>query len=492
MNNLRILTIFIALFAAALPVQAQRVSAAAQQQAQQDGEVQVFVMLRDRTSSAGTVVNGRLQKRDVALTLHPRVQAEVDGVLSALPARARGKVVRRFERVPAFVLKADPATLAALNRNRRVLRVDLDVGGSGAAVAPDESSVLNQVHQLAALGVGGAGMKVGIVDTGIDTDHIDLRARIVGQQCFCTVGTGCCPNGSSSQSGAGSAEDDQGHGTNVAGIIGGDGTVAPRGALPAVSLVAVKVINRNNRFNSTSDVIAALDWLASQHPDIDAVNLSLGTDALFAGDCDNAAAWTQALGVAVANLNALGAVVTASSGNNANLTSMTAPACIRNVVSTAATWDVASGATTFLGCTDSTTAPRQPTCFSNRSVSTDLFAAGAFVRATGFNGGTSTFAGTSQAAPMAAACAVALKQAAPASTVAQRMEAMTLSATRIQDSASGRSYPFLDCRDALKLLNPAMFDPIPANGAQPRIPPRAGRPKQARQPALSAAPVEQR
>ncbi len=461
--------ICIALLAATLPAHAQRVSLAAQQQALQGGEVRVFVMLRDQSVNTRSGTGGIASKRGAVAKLHPRVNKAVDAVLSALPVQARGRVVRRFERVPAFVMQADAETLAALNRNRRVLRVDLDVGGSGHAVLPDESSVLNQVHQLAALGVGGTGMKVGVVDSGIDTDHIDLRARIVGQQCFCS---NCCPNGSSSQSGAGAAEDDHGHGTNVAGIIAGDGTVAPRGALPAVSVVAVKVIDRNNRFNSTSDVVAALDWLASQHPDIDAVNLSLGTDTLFAGDCDNATAWTQALAVAVANLNALGAVVTASSGNQANLTGMGAPSCIRNVVSSAATWDFSGGAINFLGCTDSATAPRQPACFSNRSVTTDVFAAGAFVRAPGFNGATSNFGGTSQAAPMVAACAIALKQAAPASTVAQRMEAILLSPTRVQDTATGRSYPFLDCRDALKLLNPAMFQPIPVEGARPRIRPR--------------------
>jgi subtilisin family serine protease len=450
------------LLATASPASAQRISAAAQQQAARDGEVRVLVMLRD--SAAG--------KRGPAPKLHPRVKRDVESVLSALPVRARSNIVRRFERVPAFALRADAQTLAALARDPRVARVDLDTGGSGHAVAPDESSVMNQVHQLAALGVGGAGMKVGIVDSGIDTNHTDFLGRIVGQQCFCSVGTGCCPNGGSSQSGMGAAEDDHGHGTNVAGIIGGDGTVAPRGALPAASLVAVKVLDRNNRFSTTSDVVAALDWLATQHPDIDAVNLSLGTDALFAGDCDNAAAWTQALAVAVANLNALGAVVTASSGNQGNLANMSAPACVRNALSTAATWDFTGGTITFLGCTDTATAPGQPTCFSNRSTVTDLFAAGAFVRAPGFTGASSNFGGTSQAAPMAAACAVALKQAAPASTVAQRMEAMTLSPTRLQDAATGRSYPFLDCRDALKLLNAAMFLPIQLEGARPRRRPR--------------------
>lgn len=473
MRTIHVLTaICIALSSMALPAHAQRVSADAQRQAQRDGEVRVVVMLRDRSANDIAAANVRRPKRAVAPKLHPRVRSDVDAVLSALPARARAKVLRRFERVPAFVISADADTLASLARDRRVVRVDPDVGGAGHAVEPDAASIQNHVHQLAALGVGGAGMKVGVVDSGIDTDHADFLGRIAGQACFCSVGSGCCPNGSSSQTGAGSAEDDHGHGTNVAGIIGGDGTVAPRGALPAASLVAVKVIDRNNRFNSTSDVVAALDWLATQHPDIDAVNLSLGTDALFPGDCDTSTAWAQALAVAVANLNAVGAVVTASSGNQGNLGGMGAPSCVRNVVSTAATWDFTGPAITFLGCTEAATAPLQPTCFSNRTATTDLFAAGAFVRAPGFNGATSNFGGTSQAAPMVAACAVALKQAAPASTVAQRMEAMTLSPTRIQDGATGRSYPYLDCHDALKLLNPAMFDPRPVEGARPLLRPR--------------------
>jgi hypothetical protein len=153
---------------------------------------------------------------------------------------------------------------------------------------------------------------------------------------------------------------------------------------------------------------------------------------------------------------------------------MSAPACLRNVVSTGATWDVVGGPVNFSNCSDTSTAPRQIACFSNRSPTTDLFAAGAFVRATGFNGGTSTFAGTSQAAPMAAACAIALKQAAPASTVAQRKEAMTLSPTRISEPGGTRSYPFLDCRDALKLLAPALVAPRLLEGARPRLRPRGG------------------
>jgi hypothetical protein len=64
------------------------------------------------------------------------------------------------------------------------------------------------------------------------------------------------------------------------------------------------------------------------------------------------------------------------------------------------------------------------------------------------------------------------------------MEAMTLSPTRITDAVSARSYPFLNCRDALRILNPAMFEPIPVNGSRPLLVPRP----QATKPAPLARP----
>src|SRR3546814_19059183 len=86
---------------------------------------------------------------------------------------------------------------------------------------------------------------------------------------------------------------------------------------------------------------------------------------------------------------------------------------------------------------------------------------------------------------MAAACAVALSQAAPVATVAQRMDAMVLSTTRIDDPASGRAYPFLDCRAAVALLHPAALRTFPVNRAQPLLPPRSAQ-AAATQPALPA------
>lgn len=342
---------------------AQKLAPETLQAAHEQGRVRVMVTLHS-APQAPSRATASPQERTEA-------NATTDAVLRALPPR--GHVLRhRYAQVPAIALDADPATLRRLRDHPSVRSIDIDAGGSGGAVEPDEATRLNKVSDLKDLGLDGAGLKVAVIDTGVDTDHADLQARLIGEQCFCSGGGGCCPNGSAVKSGAGAAQDDNGHGTNVAGIIVGEGSVVPRGGVPAARLVAIKVLDRNNRFCCTSDVVAALDWLATAHPDVDVVNLSLGTDALFGGDCDGVAAYTQALSAAVNALVERGAVVTVSSGNAGGLTGMAAPACVRNALSVGATWDFAGGrSVSWAAATSpqrpdrspaSATAARPPTC----------------------------------------------------------------------------------------------------------------------------------
>lgn len=467
----------------ALDAHAARVSSGVEKSIQSRGATRVLVSL----SSAGQPL---LASRNAVLR-SSAIDAAVARTERGLEAGTY-RMRRKFMLVGAFAADIDARALARLRRNPQVASIDADLPGGGHALAPDESSDLNTVSPLAALGLDGTGMKVAVVDTGVDRDHPDLQARLVGEQCFCqgTSGVGCCPNGTGAQSGAGSAQDDHSHGSHVAGIIVGEGVVAPRGALPRASLVAVKVMDSKNAFCCISDVIAALDWLAVHHPDVDSVNMSLGTiSTLYPGDCDSASAGTQAMAQAVGTLVSLGAVVTASAGNQANSTAMAMPACIHDVFSAGATWDFSGGPRSVFTCSETSTAPRQPACFSNRSATTDLYAAGAYVTSAANGGGTLTWPGTSFAAPMMAACAVALKQAAPASGPLQRMDAMRLSPTRVTDTVSGRQYPFLDCIDAVRVLNPTVLAPLRARGSQPLIPPALGVAPSAGAPPVQVSPA---
>jgi len=455
------------LLLACLSLHAQeRVSPAAMRQATATGTARVMVMLRDPATSLPLATAGAVRARRQA------VAADTGRVLRML-APSRFRVARRFVLVPAIVLEVDQAGLRRLAAMPGVSKVDLDAGGGIDSVAPDESSVLNRVDLLPEMGLTGAGEEIAVIDTGIDTDHADFAGRIVDQACFCSAtggSGGCCPNAQATQFGAGAAEDAHGHGTNVAGIMAGAGHVAPRGVAPLARIVAVRVLDASGRFCCSSDIVAAMDWIATNHAEVSAVNLSLGSDQAFSGNCDASTAWTQALAMALDNLVQLGAVVSVSSGNDGNLNGMQAPACVKAALSVAATWDAYGGSTLFLGCTDASTAPMQPTCFSNRGSATDVFAAGAFVTSTGKNGATSTYGGTSQAAPMAGACAALLHEAAPAATVQQRMDAIVLSPARINDAASGRQYPFLDCEDAARLLDPAALQPIVKHDSPPIVP----------------------
>lgn len=406
-----------------------------------DGRVRVLVLLHDpidKHSTRSSQINAIKALRDSVLN------AVDDGQLT---------LRRQFALLPAFAAEIDASALAILAAHADVRRIDLDSGGSGAML---EARPLAHIDELANAGLNGAGQTIAVVDTGIAASHLDFSGRVVAEQCFCSSSTGvggCCPNGTATQSGAGAAVDDNGHGSNVAGIAAGAGVVAARGAAPAANIVAVKVIDRNNRFCCASDVLAAFDWVRVNHPEAKILNASLGTSLLLPGDCDENSAVGIAGAAAIAGLAQNDTLVFASAGNQGAANAMSVPACLSGAVAVGATWDRSYTTATALGCTDTNTQAAQPTCFSNSSAGTDLYAPGAFITSSGMNGATSTYAGTSQATPLAAGCAALLRSAFPDATSAQIRAALLASPTRVTDAKNGRDFPLLHCSDALSRLD---------------------------------------
>ncbi|MCP4038741.1 MAG: S8 family serine peptidase [bacterium] len=384
-------------------------------------------------------------------------------------ARGRGRLLsrlaardfslrRHFAGVPAVAGVANVAGVVTLANDPNVRRVGLD---TRFEVQLAEAVPLVGLAALHAAGHEGAGIQVATIDTGVDSVHADLVDSLIDEQCFCTGG--CCPSGGDSESGPGAAADDHGHGTRVAGVLTSNGSSAPLGGANGAQLVAVKTMNSGGG-GTLSDILAGLDWLLVNRPDIDVVNMSIG-GGLYPGDCDDVDAGTMAFAAAIDPLWLNGVIVVAGSGNGGASAAMMAPACLSNTVSVGAVWDSDVGSQAVHGCTDAVTQADQITCFSNSSSTTDVVAPGAPTTSSRAGGGSSTSHGTSYAAPLVSACAAVLLELYPLATPDEIAAALTTSATSVVDAKNGLDYPRLDCPTAAASLASAAVPSFsPASG----------------------------
>jgi subtilisin family serine protease len=142
-------------------------------------------------------------------------------------------------------------------------------------------------------GVTGTGVKVAIIDTGIDYTHPDLGG------CF---GPGCrVVGGYDFVNNDADPRDDYGHGTHVAGIVAANGTL--KGVAPGASLLAYKVLNQNGG-GFASNIIAGIERAVMDGAKV--ANLSLGGP----GDVNDP------MCTAVDNATAAGMLSVISAGNN--------------------------------------------------------------------------------------------------------------------------------------------------------------------------------
>ena len=223
-------------------------------------------MLRDSAPAAGESAAFRTR-----LVVEPRAPVGETVLPSADPERAAAHAVDAG--IPAELLARFGATVRQTHRRAGV--VVLEVGSDRQAelaaalnaagiparpplpVQPllNDSVPLLLVPAVWEAGHRGAGVRIAIVDTGIDAAHPDFVGRIAAHRDF---------------SGAGD-RDDVGHGTHVAGIAAGSGTVY-RGVAPEATLVIAKALSSAG---GTEDaVLAAMSWASSQ--DVAVMNLSLG------------------------------------------------------------------------------------------------------------------------------------------------------------------------------------------------------------------------
>jgi serine protease len=186
----------------------------------------------------------------------------------------------RMPRKPLFVLaRACASMLVAL--------VLLCGPASGASAANDPVFVqglqwsLQRIDAPAAWSVGrGGGVTIAIIDSGIDVSHEDLADKIVAQ-------TSCIGADGNAGKCHGSAQDDNGHGTHVAGIAAADTNNGKgiAGVAPDAKLMAVRVLRNQcsspgdcQASGTSGDVAAGIRWATDHGADV--INLSLGGGTL--------------------------------------------------------------------------------------------------------------------------------------------------------------------------------------------------------------------
>jgi subtilisin family serine protease len=237
----------------------------------------------------------------------------------------------------------------------------------------------------------GSGVRAYIIDTGIRATHVDFGGRVLP--------------GVNTVDASPSTQDCNGHGTHVAGTVGG----ASYGVAKGVTLVAVRVFGCGNS-TTTSAIIAGVDWVTGNHQagQPAAANMSLGGGA------------SSALDTAVRRMIADG-VSTAIAAGNGNALGFAIDSCSQSP------GRVAEGIT--VGATDRTD---RKASFSNYGTCVDLHAPGVdIVSASGASDtGAATLSGTSMATPHVVGVAAQYLQLNPTASPAAVQSAIKASSTK--------------------------------------------------------------
>lgn len=401
-------------------------------QARRDGSAAVIVALR--APAAAPKVRGQRAHRLALDRLRRRV---LDGV----PA-GEVEVAHAYRSLAGFSGRLSARALERLAADPDVVSVDLDQVGHAALQSSVPQIGADRVH---ARGVDGFGTTIAVLDAGVEAMQPDVADALVAEACFCRAGrvsdrrtrAACCPGGASAE-GPGSAAAVNVHGPHVAGIAVSRGRVAAPGVAPGARLVAVRVLDGENQ-GFVSDWVAALDWVASQRPDVRVVNMSLVSSALYRGDCEkgcgggSGCAANLLFADAMEQLWARGALVVAAAGNDGRRNAMSSPACVSRAVA--------------VGAVDANDVVWAK---SNSSPTLDLLAPGVEIVSDGLDGGLQRLTGTSMAAPHVAGTAALLFAARPGLRAADVLELLRDSGRLITDRRTGRKTPRVDAFAALQ------------------------------------------
>lgn len=248
-------------------------------------------------------------------------QAPTEASVASVEARG-GRVRHRFKSSPAMSAVMSAEAAAALRRDAGVEYVRPAIRYSIGQQSVPWGITRVGAPVVHAAGNKGAGIKVAIIDTGIDYTHPDLAANYKGGYDF--VNNDADPM------------DDHSHGTHCAGTVAAvDNSIGVIGVAPQASLYGVKVLNRYGQ-GWEDEIVAGIEWAADNGmhvasmsfgslsysgPIEGACNYAYGKGVLLVASAGNWGAGPDTVGYPARHASVIAVVATDSSDNRASFSS---------------------------------------------------------------------------------------------------------------------------------------------------------------------------
>jgi subtilisin family serine protease len=386
----------------------------------------VLLLVLSATAGAGEIRRmrgSRLVEDSYVVVLEPAPPATIRAapalgvahVANELAARHRGRLTHVYRHaLRGFAVRMTVAAARALADDPRVAYVEQDVEMELMDVQSSAPWGLDRTDQrdlplsgTYETGTSGAGVNVYVIDTGIRKTHVEFAGR--AHHAFSAIADG---RGS---------DDCHGHGTHVAGTIGG----ATAGVAKDATLWAVRVLDCAGS-GPMSATIAAVDWVTANHVKPAVVNMSLGSSGWLALD------------EAVQRSLAAGVTYAVAGGNYDDDACLMSPARVGEALTVGAT-----------------TSGDARASFSNWGPCLDVFAPGVGVLSSYHTSDVAmgAMSGTSMATPHVAGVAALLLEARPAAAPAEVAAAVVGNATPGKVLSPGEGSP-----------NRLLYSAFPAGG----------------------------
>lgn len=359
------------------------------------------------------------------------------------------RVNAAYQNIPYLALSADDEALEYLRQSNLVSGIYPEIP---LRFSLAESGPRIGAPAAHAAGYDGAGQTIVVIDTGVDRQHPFFGGRIIHEACFSSSDGdstfSLCPNGQSTQFGAGAGDACSiggcYHGTHVAGIAAGDGSTFD-GIAPAANIISIQIAHGENNLLAcmsfeacaipgVGDLLSALDYVYTIRNSytIAAVNMSLG-GGKFTSQCDTAEPHFRDI---FALLRAAGIAPIAGTGNDSYTDGISIPACVSNVISVGATSDVADTVASY----------------SNSMSGVDLLAPGSNITSSMPGGSFASLDGTSMATPHVAGAWAVLRDAKPSASIEEILAALQHTGPLVTDSRNSVRAPRIQVDAAANAL----------------------------------------